>query len=677
VNGSRIAILAALFAVVGPVGAESAHKVLVLGVDGLDPKLLQSYVDQGKLPNFKRLIAEGDFKPLQTSMPPLSPVAWSTFITGMDPGGHGVFDFIHRDAATMAPRRAEAGTEEGKNVALPGCAVLPFGGGSLNLRQGTAFWQILEEHDVPTTVFRMPANFPPVESKGRSLSGMGTPDIRGTPGVFSFYTDRRVPNAKDLAGGAVYPVKVKNNRVKGRLYGPYDPFHNHDKPECAKKPEHEIEYLLENAGYPRLSWAGRLHTDFEVFLDPELPVAKIVTGDEEIVLQQGEWSEWIRVDFEALPLLASVSAIGRFYLKQVRPKFELYVTPLQIDPENPGAMPLSTPGSWSQELCEELGYFYTQELPADTRALQEGILTGREFWQQTQHVHSERRKAFDHLIEGFDEGMLFFYFTSVDQDSHMLWRYMDPEHPGFVEDEVLRGGIETIYKEIDEVVGQALKVVDDDTTLIVMSDHGFAPFKWQVNLNTWLLEKGYVALRNPANQGKGIWFSNVDWSRTKAYAVGLNGLYINLRGREPNGIVQPGKEHDDLLARLETDLLELVDPRNGHRVVSLVTNTRRDFHGPLAGEGPDLLVGYNWGYRNSWKSPLGWFPKEIFLDNEKPWSGDHSMDYRQVPGVLISNRPITLDSPALYDLTVAILDEYGIPKPEEMIGSDCLGENAP
>jgi len=650
--------LCAALAVISPAAAESADKVLVLGIDGLDPELLQAYVDRGLLPNFKRLISEGYFKPLQTSMPPLSPVAWSTFITGMDPGGHGIFDFIHRDPATMAPTRAEAGTEEPRMVTLPGCGVMPFGGGSVNLRQGRAFWQILEDHDVPTTIFRMPANYPPVESSGRSLSGMGTPDIRGTPGTFSFFTDRLVPNADDISGGQVYPVRVENNHVRARLYGPSDPFHNHEKPECKKKPEHE----------------RKLNLEFDVYLDPERPVAKFEVGDAQFVLQQGEWSEWIRIDLEVLPLLASVSALGRFYLKQVRPDFELYVTPLQIDPKNPGAMQLSTPKSWSHELCEELGYFYTQELPADTRALQEGILSGREFWQQTKIVYEERRRAFDHLIENFDEGFLFFYFTSVDQNSHMLWRYMDPDHPAFEEDELLRGGIETIYRELDDVVGRAMEAVDDDTTFIVMSDHGFAPFNWQVNLNSWLLEKGYVTLKDPARRGKMIWFGNVDWTRTQAFAVGLNGLYVNLKGREPNGIVKPGQEYEELLDRLETDLLELVDPRNEQQVVTLVVRSRRDLHGPLADSGPDILVGYNRGYRSSWKNPLGWFPEGLILDNDNPWSGDHSIDYRLVPGVLIANRPITLEAPALYDLTVAILDEYGIAKPEQMIGRDCLGE---
>ena len=635
--------------------APPQRKVFVLGVDGLDPKLVQAYVERGLMPNVGRLIEQGAFKPLGTSMPPLSPVAWSTLITGMDPGGHGVFDFIHRDPATLLPTRAETEVREGKTYSLGGCRVLPVGGGPENLRQGRAFWQVLEEHGVPTVVFRMPANFPPVPSSGKSLSGMGTPDIQGTPGMFSFYTDRTVPNAHDIAGGEVFPIRVVEHHVQARLKGPPDPFRDAKREECRVNGE-----------------ARHLEVDFDVWLDPGEPLAKLDVQGTEFVLREGEWSDWVKVEFKALPVFASVSALGRFYLKQVRPQFELYVTPLQIDPANPGAMPLSTPADWSHELCEELGYFYTQELPQGTKALTAGVLNGREFWQHSQFVFDDERRALDHLLRSFDRGLLFFYISTIDQDSHMLWNYMDPEHPGHLEDELLARGIESLYRDLDKLVGQALTVVGPDTTFVILSDHGFAPFYWQVNLNSWLVERGYAALLDPTDR-KINYFLNVDWSRTRAYAVGLNGLYVNLRGRERGGIVNPGAEHEKLLADLERDLLEMVDPRNDKKPVSLVVNTRRDFHGPLAGSGPDIIVGYSWGYRSSWKSPLGMFPYEIFLDNEEPWSGDHSMDHRLVPGVLISNRPITLERPALQDVTVSILDEYGVPKLPEMIGSDCLG----
>jgi predicted AlkP superfamily phosphohydrolase/phosphomutase len=255
----------------------------------------------------------------------------------------------------------------------------------------------------------------------------------------------------------------------------------------------------------------------------------------------------------------------------------------------------------------------------------------------------------------------------------MLWHFMDANHPGFEPNEKLVHGIRMIYRELDEALGHVVASIDDDTTLIVMSDHGFGPFNRGVNLNSWLLDKGYAALKNPAIRGKYEGLVNVDWSRTKAYALGLNGLYVNLEGREKYGIVKPG-EYQALLDELERELLSMKDPEKEKNAVTLVIQTRRDFHGEHKGDGPDIVVGYGEGYRSSWENPLGKFPEEIFVDNTHAWSGDHSVDYRLVPGTLISNRRITLDEPALYDLTVAILDEYGVSKPEQMIGRDCLGD---
>lgn len=638
---------------------ENAPKVVVIGIDGLDPKLLQIYVDEGRMPNFESLMREGDFRPLQTCMPPLSPIAWSTFITGMDAGGHGVFDFVQRDPDTLEPYSAMARETRKPGELGVGSYVVPYRGGKVeNLRKGRAFWQILEEHGVPTTVFRMPANYPPVESEGKTFSGMGTPDLQGTSGTFSYYTT--IPWAGEVTGGKVYVVEVEDGHVHAAIEGPTDPVRR----RWVETREGEGHWVRD----PLLA-------EFDLYIDPEEPVARLDVGGVPVMLKEGEWSPWVAVSFDAVPYLASVSGIGRFYLKQVRPDLQLYVTPIQIDPADP-AQTISTPGGWSRELYDRVGRFYTQELPEDTKALTYGVFTGEDFWEQAQFVYRERRRALDLFLETYEEGLLFFYFSSVDQGCHMLWQYFDPEHPSYEENEKLREGIRILYEEMDEALGAVLEAIDEDTTLIVMSDHGFAPFYWGVNLNTWLLEKGYVTLKDPSKQGRYPLFANVDWSRTTAYAVGLNGLYVNLEGRERDGVV-PESEYEAMLERLERDLLEMVDPRTGRHPVTLVTRTRRDLHGPYADSGPDIIVGYSWGYRTSWESPLGEFPKEVFVDNTDAWSGDHSMDYRVVPGVLLSNRPITLDEPALYDVTVAILDEYGIEKPPEMIGEDCLGDSKP
>lgn len=634
-----------------------ARRVFILGIDGLDPKILQDFMEEGLLPNFKALATEGGMSPLTTTMPPLSPVAWSTFITGMDPAGHGIFDFIHRNPASYAPEFSIARTIPAGWALSLGSWVIPMQGATTEqLRRGTSFWEVLEERGIPTAIFRMPVNFPP-HSPGYSLSGMGTPDFLGTQGgTFTLFTTSPPPRAAEITGGRFFKVAVVNHQVGMRLEGPDNPFRQEEVPAPG--------------GGDSVYQSRKLGIDFKVFVDPEHATAKLDVQGRELVLRQGEWSEWVRLDFTVVPYLVSISATARFYLKQVRPDFELYVSPLQINPEDP-AIPISTPDDWSRELFQDLGYFYTQELPEDTKALSAGVFTGKEFWEQSQHVYREQMKALHHFLEQFKEGLSFFYFSSVDQGCHMLWRYMDPQHPAYVDHPELRGSVRTLYQEMDEAVGLIREKIEGQDTLIVMSDHGFSPFYWQVNLNSWLAEKGYVRLKDPTNRGAPL-FSNVDWSTTSAYALGLNGVYVNLRGREGRGIVSQGADYERLLDRLENDLKSMKDPRNGNSPVTFVRRPRRDLKGEPGEHAPDLIVGYNTGYRTSWKSPLGEFPQEVFEDNEDAWSGDHSIDYRLVPGVLLSNRKISLPAPALYDLTVAVLDEYGVEKLPEMIGEDCL-----
>ncbi len=642
--------------------AKPAKKVLVLGIDGMDPRLLQQFVDAGAMPNFKRFMEQGDFSPLQTSMPPQSPVAWSTFITGMDPGGHGVFDFVHRKSKTLEPYLSMSEALPPSMSIKAGTWDLPLGGGDVNLlRKGKAFWQILEEQGIPTTIFRMPANFPPAESSGHSFSGMGTPDLMGTSGTFQYFTNVPPPNSKDISGGIISKVKVTNGVVSAKIVGPPNSFRR-DPKEDQPAGSSEIQYETRET-----------KIDFKVYVDRENKTVKIDVNDSELVLKEGEWSDWTRLDFDMIKHMVGVNAIGRFYVREVFPNFKLYLTPLQINPEEP-AMPISTPEDWSQTLAKDLGLFYTQELPEDTKAFSGGIFTGREFWEQAQFVFHERRRALDYFLDRFDQGLLFFYFSSLDQNSHMLWHFMDKNHPFYDPEGGLADGLKTVYQEMDEVLGRALEVVDDDTTLIVMSDHGFAPFYWGVNLNTLLLELGYVTLKDPSAQGRMPLFGNVDWSKTKAYALGLNGLYVNVKGREDEGIVERGEEYQAVLDQLEKDLLSAVDPRNGMNSVSLVVQTHRDFHysPENVDVGPDIIVGYHWGYRTTAESGLGEFPKEIYVDNMDPWGADHSLDHRVVPGVLLTNKKISLERPALHDLTVAVLNEYGIDPLPEMIGENCI-----
>jgi predicted AlkP superfamily phosphohydrolase/phosphomutase len=619
------------------------ERLIILGIDGMDPELLHRFVREGKMPNFAKLEAQGNFRLLTTSIPPQSPVAWSNLITGMNAGGHGIFDFIHRDPKTMGLYFSASRVEGPKHAIHFGSWAIPLGGGSAEqLRKGEAFWQILDRHGIPNTIFRMPSNFPPVPAKGKTLAGMGTPDLRGTYGTFSFYTDdpTAVPGA--VEGGQVIPVQVENSRVTANLIGPDNSFRTGSPP--ATEP-------------------------FSVAVDPLESVATIAVQREKFVLREGEWSDWVRVEFQLIPFFGSVKGMCRFYLKQVHPRFQLYVSPMNIDPAAP-ALPISTPSSYSRFLTDEAGEFHTQGIAEDTKALSDGMLDDNEYLQQARTVLAEHRRIFDAEFPKFERGVFFFYFSSLDLNSHMFWRLMDPKHPEYDATLAAQNGsaIADFYRQMDQVLGEVLPRLDDHTTLLVLSDHGFAPYYRSFNLNTWLLNNGYIKLRNDESLDPSRPLAGVDWTRTRAYGLGLNGLYINLRGRETDGIVEPGSAADSLMAEIRGKLLALHDGRTNQSVITRVDLASEVYQGPYARSGPDMLVGYNRGYRAGWKTILGAFPTEELEDNTNPWSGDHCMDHTLVPGILLSNRKIAAETPALTDIAPTILAEFGIAKAKGMIG---------
>ncbi len=606
--------------------AGNTKKIVVLGIDGMDPNFLNRHWDA--LPNLDKLRHDGEFKVLQTVMPPQSPVAWSTFITGMDPGGHGIFDFVHRDPQTLTPYSSMSRTEAGRSISV-GSYELPLTAGKVvSFRKGTPFWQILSDHGIPVTIIRMPTDFPPVHcAEGFSVAGMGTPDMRGTFGTFTFFTDNPAEQSRNVPGGQIVHVDLKNWTVDARIQGPDNSLRKDKAPS---------------------------YVDMTVHVDPQEPAARFDSGESQVILRQGEWSDWIRVKFSFIPGVASASGMFRLYAKQLHPKFEVYVSPINIDPSDP-ELPVTSPDSYSKKLAKEVGLFYTQGMAQDTAAWRQGVFDRAEYIAQSRHVSEDHLKLLRYGMDHFENGLLFFHFFGTDQDSHMLW--------GKYDDDLLE-----TYKMVDQTVGWVRAKLGSDGQLIIMSDHGFSTFDRAVNVNTWLMKEGFLTLDDPANVGDQELFPHVDWSKTQAYSVGLNGLYLNLQGREREGVVTPGEEADGILKKISEKLLAARDPDNGKLMVGGVTLSHRDYHGNMMANAPDLIIGYMPGYRSSWQTALGAVPSALVTNNTEAWRADHCIDARFVPGVLISNRKSRAVEPHLYDLTVSLMEEFGVAPGAGMIG---------
>ena len=363
-------------------GPQSKKKVIVLGIDGMDTHLTREYMRQGLLPNFAKLAQKGCMRSISTSMPPQSPVAWSNFIVGASPSVHGIYDFIHRDPLTMMPYLSTSHiSPPGKTLDLGDWRIPLSRGRSENLMKGKPFWEYLAEHDVPTTIFKMPANFPCESEDVRMVSGMGTPDLRGGYGSFTLITTAPNLFKKDMTGGKVYPITFHGQKAQAHLSGPAN---------TMKRDAPHVEIPM------------------EIWRDRENSVVRILIQNKEFLLGQGEWTGWIQLSFPMLGPLYDVKGICKLYVKSVHPDFTMYVSPLNIDPSDP-ALPVVTSKNYGEELVRNVGYFYTQGFPEDTKALSEGVLNEKEYLDLGYQIIEERKKLLDYELRRFrkqDTGML-------------------------------------------------------------------------------------------------------------------------------------------------------------------------------------------------------------------------------------------------------------------------------
>ncbi len=636
--------------------------VFVVGVDGMDPVILERLLAEGAMPNFAALRAEGSLQTLGTSVPPQSPVAWSNFVTGMNPGGHGIFDFIHRDPATYKPISSAT-----PPVDDPGSAVRFFGyvipistPEVVNNRGGVPWWDVLEDRGVDVEVYRVPGNFPTPPSDARVLGGMGTVDVRGGFGTYTFYSDRPVEDEDPK--GDIELVRVQDldldgtpETVRGVLRGPPDQF----RLEPGQLPS-KADYLT-------------LGVTFHLGADRKAMVVEV--GGQRALLREGEWSEWLEVEFEALPLgLSSIAGTLRFYAKELSPGFQVYASPVNISPAGP-AVPLTSPDEFAIELFDAVGPYYTQGMPEETDALSDGVFDDDDYLKQVALVQEDNQKLVRLALDRFEPGdATFVYLSDIDLQCHMLWRHADPKHPGApphpAQDPAVAGrhahDVERFYRDVDRQLGEVRKRLPPDTLLIVMSDHGFQTYTRQLHLNAWLRDAGYLVLTDGARTGQ-IVAGDVDWSRTRAYGLGFNGLYLNLAGREGQGSVAP-EEADALAAEISGRLEALRDPKNGKQVVLRVDRGADVYSEERRDEGPDLVVGYDAGYGASDDSTLGEITEEVFADNLSRWSGNHLMSPDVVPGILLVNRTLSGSGYDLTDLTVTLLAHYGVEPLPGMVG---------
>lgn len=624
-------------------------RVVILGLDGLDPQLVDEFLEQGCLPNLERLRQQGTYMRLGTTWPPLSPVAWSSFSTGANPGKHNIFDFITRNPATYQPAMSSVRIHPPRRSLRLGKYRIPLSSPRIEgLRKSKPFWNVLGEAGIFSSVLRVPITFPPDKFRGVQLSAMCVPDLRGTQGMFTHFIESGevgVTVDGDVGGKRVL-VERRGNKVCAILPGPANP-------------------LREGNDDAQLSFqvGGGKNGDAILTIDGT-----------KVQLKPHQFSAWLPLRFSLAPGI-KVSGVCRFYLKRFEHPFEMYCTPINIDPDRP-VMPISHPRVYANYLAKQLGTFATLGLAEDTWSLSEGVMSEEAFLEQAYSIDTERQNMFFDALRRVRRGMVVCVFDAPDRIQHMFWRFLDKTHPARGNDpqtiETHQETIRQMYIKMDELVGRTVEVVGEDNGLLVMSDHGFKPFRRSVDLNAWLFDRGYLKLKGAARTSDQTYLKEVDWSRTRAYAMGLAGIFVNQRDREAQGIVAAGEDKRRLVQQLSEELSGLQDTECGVEAIREAVPREKVYSGPYVTSAPDVIVGYNVGYRVSWESVVGKCGPQVFSDNTKAWSGDHCIHPALVPGVLFSNLHLGSEQANIIDLAPTTLELLGVPKPSYMDGKSLL-----
>ncbi|MCP4423682.1 MAG: hypothetical protein GY803_04235 [Chloroflexi bacterium] len=577
-------------------------RVLIIGLDAFEPGTFERLYENGRLPHLSKYVTDGGYSRFAVSNPPQSEVSWTSIATGLNPGGHGMFDFVHRDPATYALNVSLLPTKSG------------FGGTQFAppFSARTIFDQAVAQ-GYPATALWWPAMFPArAQSPVRTLPGLGTPDILGRLGVGTFFTtngDMGDENGRKIP--VVTLQKQSGGRYEGALVGPM-------RKKRGGAAASTTPLYVERIG------------DQSV---------RVQVGKQTLDLLEGQWSPIIEVSFKVGRFI-SIKALTQLTLSQARPDIHLYALPLQIHPLH-SPWRYATPRGFVKNTWKAHGPFLTLGWPQDTTALEEGCISDAQFLALCDSIISARENVLMHHLAQFREGILATVFDTLDRVQHMFWR----DRPDLIDEwyvklDALAGRIERRLEELG---------AKDKTKIVILSDHGFAGFEYKAHLNRWLLERGYLTPQEAGGAGS---FQNVDWSQSQAYAIGLNSVYLNMQGREGKGIVTAA-EKEATLKRLCDELLQWKG-KGGTAVVQKVWRQSEAFEGPLAQYGPDIMVGFAPGFRASAQTGLGAWEKNSLEPNRDHWGADHCINPEAVPGVIFASEglgdfpdPSYRDIPAL------------------------------
>lgn len=631
-----------------------SRRVVILGFDGVEPLIVDQMLAEGHLPNLQQLKTQGGYQRLRSSLPPQSPSAWTTFATCQNPGAHGIYDYIGRDLKTYTPMM-------GVGLTVPP-QVLPDGEWlkgpkSISFRSGQPFWVTADKQGRRSKLLQIPFAFPPDElDHGLMLCGAGVPDIGGYTTNFCSISDAFTPEelAEPVSGGVRIAVNFQEDKATIQVPGALDPL----KPDLST----------------------RIPVPLEIAVDRQARSVRFGVQGKEITVPERGWSEW--VDW-TLPVTEqhATRAISAFYVLEAGDRVNIYMSSLQYHPREPFVR-YTTPAAYSGELADRLGLYKTLGWSHDTNALRKNALDDDAFleeakahdvWLQELLRDEMRRGEYDVLVA---------VWTSMDRISHTFWRFRDPDHPLYTAEGAAKYGqvVEESYERMDGVVGEVMGSLAPEDLLLVLSDHGFHSFRTGFSVNTWLLRNGYLVLQGQTDaatafvEDSGDMLQSVDWSKTRAYALGLGAVYLNIRGREGQGIVDPA-DVAGLSTELRDKLLAVTDPSTGSKIFTSVFGSDV-FKGARRSSAPDLQLGYAEGYQTSKISAKGGIPREVFEPNLDKWSGEHaSSDPESTPGILFSSKPLAKD-PAIEDLGVTTLRYLGLDVPEEYEGKDLLAEGA-